>query len=108
LTAHLLPNFDEFTVGYRDRSAVIRPDHHFDPSFFAYYREAASQGGILSNVLTIGGLVRGSWRRTLKPKVVEVDVRLLGPLEPPELAAVEVAAERFGRFLDRPTVLRVL
>ncbi|MBA2680086.1 MAG: winged helix DNA-binding domain-containing protein, partial [Ktedonobacteraceae bacterium] len=31
-TAHLLPNFDEYTVGYKDRSAVIDASHiqHFD------------------------------------------------------------------------------
>jgi hypothetical protein len=107
-TAHLLPNFDEFTVAYRDRGAVIHPDLRFDPSFFAYYREAAPQGGILSNVVTIGGLVRGSWRRTLAPKVVEVEVRLLGPLDAAEMAAVERAAGRLGRFLERPAALRLV
>jgi hypothetical protein len=107
-TAHLLPNFDEFTVAYRDRGAVIHPDLRFDPSFFAYYREAAPQGGILSNVVTIGGLVRGSWRRTLAPKVVEVEVRLLGPLDAAEMAAVERAAGRLGRFLERLAELRLV
>ncbi len=108
LTAHLLPNFDEFTVAYRDRDAVIHPDLRFDPSFFAYYREAAPQGGILSNVVTIGGLVRGSWRRRLASKVVEVEVRLLARLDAPEMAGVERAAQRLGRFLERPADLRLV
>ncbi len=108
LTAHLLPNFDEFTVAYRDRDAVIHPDLRFDPSFFAYYREAAPQGGILSNVVTIGGLVRGSWRRRLASKVVEVEVRLLAPLDAAEMAGVERAAQRLGRFLERPADLRLV
>lgn len=101
LTAHLLPNFDEFTVAYRDRRAVLDPDLPFDPTLFANYREAAPLSGVLSNVLTIGGTVRGSWRRTLTLKAVKVEVRLLGPLAPALEAAVERAAEQFGRFLHR-------
>ena len=108
LVAHLLPNFDEFTVGYRDRGALLHPEVAFDPTFFAYYREASPQGGILSNVVTIGGTVRGSWRRALTPGTVRVEVRLLGPLQPAELAAVETAAHQLGRFLQRKAELRVL
>ncbi len=108
LTAHLLPNFDEFTVAYRDRAAVLHPKFVFDPTFFAYYRESAPQGGILSNVVTIGGTVRGSWRRTLTGNAVRVDVWLLGRLEPAEVAAVARAAEQLGSFLQRPAELRLI
>ena len=45
--AHLLPNFDELTVGYRDRSALDHPGGRFDPSLFAF-------GSVLSNVLVMG------------------------------------------------------
>jgi hypothetical protein len=107
-TAHLLANFDEYTVAYRDRGALIHPQVRFDPTFFAYYRDAAPEGGILSNVVTIGGLVRGAWRRTLAAKAVQVEVRLLGPLDSAERAAVEEAAARFGRFLERPASLRLV
>jgi len=107
LTAHLLPNFDEFTVAYRDREAVLHPEFAFDPTFFSYYREAAPQGGILSNVVTIGGTVRGAWRRTLAANGVRVDVWLLGPLTAAEVAAVERAAEQFGSFLGRPAELHL-
>jgi Winged helix DNA-binding domain len=96
-TAHLLPNFDEFTVAYRDRGALLDPELPFDP-----------QGGILSNVVTVGGIVRGSWRRTLTPKAVRVEVRLLGALVPAVRTAVERAAEQLGRFLERKADLRVV
>jgi len=106
LTAHLLPNFDEFTVAYRDRGAVLHPKVAFDPSFFSYYREAAPQGGILSNVVTVGGTIRGSWRRTLTSGSVRVEVRLLVPLDPAEMAAVDRAAKQLARFLQRTADLR--
>ncbi len=103
--AHLLPNFDEYTVAYRDRGAVLHPDRPFDPSFFSYYREAAPQGGILSNVLTVTGRVRGAWRRNLQRRGVRVEIRLLDSLDPAEKAAVEQSAARYGRFLGLPVEL---
>ncbi|HEV2218618.1 MAG TPA: winged helix DNA-binding domain-containing protein [Candidatus Dormibacteraeota bacterium] len=99
-TAHLLPNFDEYTVAYRDRSALLDPKVPFDAASFAYYRDASPMGGILSNVVTIGGRVRGSWSRTIMPGRVKIEVRPLAPLSRGEIAAVRQAAARLGRFLD--------
>ena len=96
--AHLLPNFDEYTVAYRDRAAAVDDDRPFEPGLFSF-------GSILSNVLTIGGRVRGSWRRTVAGRGVRVAVRSLDRLEPSEAAAVEEAAQRLGRFLERPVEL---
>ena len=103
--AHLLPNFDEYTVAYRDRSALLDPAVPFDASSFAYYRDASPMGGILSNVVTIAGRVRGAWSRTLTPGRVRVDVRLLAPLSPTEAGSVQRAAARLGRFLAADVVL---
>lgn len=93
--AHLLPNFDEYTVSYRDRTAAIDPDLPFDPALFSY-------GNILSNVLTIGGRVRGSWRQKVSGTRLRVEVRLLAPLTPVEVNAVMAVAERMERYLRRP------
>ncbi len=96
--AHLLANFDELTVAYRDRSDAGHPDGRFDPRLFGF-------GSILSNVLVIGGKVRGAWRRAAGPKSVRVQVRLLGPLRPAEKAAVDRAADRMSGFLELPVEL---
>jgi hypothetical protein len=96
--AHLLPNFDEYTVGYRDRAAALHPDRPFDPTFFSF-------GSILANVLVIGGLVRGSWRRLVGRATVRVEIRLLGKLSGAERAAVETAGRRLGEYLERPLEL---
>ena len=89
--AHLIPNFDELTVAYRDRSELGAP-----PGL-----------QVLSNVLTIGGRVRGSWRRTLAPGRVRIEVSLRTPADGVEAAAIDEAAAGYGRFLGRtPTVRR--
>lgn len=97
--AHLLPNFDEFTVAYRDRSALLDGSIPFDPTFFAYYRDSTPMGGVLSNVLTIGGRVRGAWSRTIARSTVRVDIRPLAPLSAQESRDVKRQVTRLGRFL---------
>jgi hypothetical protein len=91
--AHLLPNWDEYTVAYRDRSEVMHAARLHD-SFFT-----------LSNVVTIGGKIRGGWRRTLGQKAVRVEIDALDKLEPAEKASLEEAGRRFGRYLERPVEL---
>jgi hypothetical protein len=101
LVAHLLPNFDEFTVAYRDREALLHPELAFDPKLFAYYRDSTPMGGMLSSIVTINGRVRGAWRRKLEPRKVKVEVRTVAPMSRIEEDAVKAAAEQYGRFLER-------
>lgn len=96
--AHLLANFDEYTVAYRDRAAMVHADRPFEPALFSF-------GSILSNVVTVGGRVRGAWRRTVARGGVRVEVRLLDRLAPAEAGAVEDAGHRLGRFLGYPVEL---
>jgi hypothetical protein len=95
--AHLLPNFDEYTVSYRDRSAIL-DGRAFDPRLFPF-------GSVLSNVVTIAGQVRGAWRRVDRSALLRLEVRLLGRMAKPERLATEAAAERLGRFLGKPVQL---
>lgn len=100
--AHLLPNFDEYTVGYRDRTAILDPAYPFEPSAFAYFHEATPMGGLLSNIVTFDGRLRGPWSRTLLgTDRVRVEVRPLATLPAGEAAAVDAARERYARFLGR-------
>ena len=96
--AHLLPNFDEYTVGYADRAAILHPVHPFRPELFAF-------SSILANVVTVGGQVCGAWRRVTSPKGVRVEVRPLAKLPPTERAAVETAAGRLARFIESPVAV---
>ena len=98
VAAHLLPNFDEYTVGYRDRSALIPTGGRFDRSLYSF-------GSILSNILTIDGVVRGAWRRSFVRDGVLIEIRLSERLAARESAAVAEAGRAMGRFLGRPVKL---
>jgi len=91
--AFLLPAFDEYTVAYKDRGAVLDPAH-------APLVNAG--GGILGPTVVVGGRVVGTWKRELKKDSVVVSTNLFAPLKASERRAVEEAAERYGAFLGLP------
>ena len=109
MVAHLLPNYDEYTVAYRDRAEILHAGQPFDPALFARAgtsrTSSISFASVLSNVVTVGGRVRGSWRRTVARGGVRVEIQPLDRFKRAETAAVEDAAGRLGRFLERPVEL---
>lgn len=94
----LLPGFDEFLLGYTDRSAVLDPAHAQKIQPFA--------NGQFSSTLLVGGRVAGTWKRTPGPRSVEIVVQPFAPLSRAALRSLRDAAERYGRFLGLPAVLR--
>ncbi len=96
-TAHLLPNFDEYTVAYQDRDALYI-DGSFDP-------RQSSFGRVLGNVVIVDGRVRGAWRRTTTSGVLRLQIRLLRELEVAERQAVDEAGRVLARFLSKPVEL---
>ncbi len=93
-TAYLLPNYDEYTVGYRDRSAILDAPQ-------------VSEGGlsnnslVLGNVIILDGRVVGTWRRTLTRSSVTGETISFAPPGKAAARAVNAAAQRYAAFLQR-------
>lgn len=96
--AYLLPNYDEYMVGYTDRSAI------FDEANTANLHTHA-RGSILTNTIVVNGQVCGTWTRTLKKNAVALEPHLVLPLTRAESQAVVAAAERYGAFLARSVTI---
>lgn len=93
-TAHLLSNYDEYTVAYADRNPIRATDH---------IRRFDSRGDtIFNNVVLIDGRVAGTWKRTVQKTAVQVAVTPFRSLTEDESAAVVATARRYGRFLELP------
>ena len=92
-TIYLLPNFDEYTVGYTDRSAIFDALHmnKLDP-----------RGGILTNTMVLDGQVVGTWKRAFKKNAVVIEANPFTPLSNTETRAFAASANRFGAFLRLP------
>ena len=85
----LLPEFDEYLVGYSDRSAML------DPDAAAY----VFGENIFNPVIVVDGRVCGTWQRSLRKGAVELSARFFAPAGAREQAAFEAEARRYGEFL---------
>jgi hypothetical protein len=92
--AHLLPNYDEYFIGFRDRGAILQ----------AVARDAlpVDRGEVLSaHLVVLDGQVVGGWRRVQTARASTVRVTPAVALRDADRAAVEAAAARYGAFLER-------
>lgn len=93
-SAFLLPSYDEYLLGYRDRRAVLDP---------AFANQIVPGGnGVFRPIVVVNGRVVGTWRRTIRRTKVLVSLDPFEPLPPMHMDAIVAAAERYGRFLQLP------
>jgi hypothetical protein len=91
-SVHLLPAFDEYLIGYCDRSASL---------LLTDNPKAVSSNGIFYPVIVLNGQVIGTWKRTSKIEKVIVKTNFF---QSPNLhlkSLIEEEANRFGQFLNK-------
>jgi len=89
-SCHLLPAYDEYTVAYQDRSAIMTS---------RVAARADSGHGIFYPPIVIDGQVAGTWSRVLKKDAVAITCRLFAPLDRRQQQALAAAAQRYAKFL---------
>jgi hypothetical protein len=88
----LLPAFDTYLLGYKNRDLLVPPEHA---------RRVNAGGGIVHPVLLVDRAVTGTWRIRRRSNQVEV---IVDPFErlPARLdAALRAEVADIGRFLGR-------
>ncbi len=96
--ALLLPPYDEYTVAYRDRSAIGAP-----PASAKSFGEST----LLGPVIVLDGTVVGTWRRALGPRDVRITLSPWRRLATRDRAAIDGAVERYATFVDRRAVIEL-
>lgn len=99
--ALLLPNYDEYLMAYKDRSAVI-------DSSRAAANIVARSNGAFPHHLVIDGILEGSWRREIKGNAVMIEVAPYEKLTPAQNRAVMNAVDCYGEFLGLPASLSIV
>ncbi len=84
---HLLPNYDELLIAFKDRSALLDP------------RVTPRTGVLSSHFVLIGGRIVGGFRRTLTKRDVVIKAELLRPLTAVERKGLDKAAARYAESL---------
>lgn len=88
---YLLPNFDEYVVGYTDRSAIFDDEH-------TRYLDVR-QSPLAQHIVLIKGRIAGTWKRTVTKDSLVLEARLFSQPRQAEVRAVGLAAKRLSAFL---------
>ena len=93
-SVHLLPNYDEFVIAYRDGYDVLAPE----------VRENLKkrEGALMVHIVIKDGRVVGGWRRTVGKREIVVEMDLLTTLSKKEQAALKRAVEKYARHMEMP------
>lgn len=94
---HLLPGFDEYLLGYRDRSAVLAAEH--------VDRIVPGGNGVFRATLVLDAMVRGTWRRARRGGAMTLDVTPFTRITAAQKKEVDAAASRYAAFLGVPVAL---
>jgi hypothetical protein len=96
----VLPGFDEFLLGYKDRSLMLAEEH----------KQAIIPGGngVFQSTVVRDGRVVGTWKRTTGKKQTVVNVQALEKLSAREGSQVERAFEAYANYLGTPVEVRIL
>lgn len=90
---HLLPGFDEYVLGYKDRGGVLAPEHAS--------KIVPGNNGIFMPALVVDGQVIGTWTRTRTRTGVTLTLHPFARLTAPD-DSIAAAAERYGAFIGLP------
>ncbi len=94
----VLPGFDEYLLGYKDRSMMLDDAH----------KQAIIPGGngVFQSTIVRAGRVVGTWKRTVGAKAVTVDARPLVELSAADRSRVSAACEPYAAYLGLPLRVR--
>lgn len=95
-SAFALPGFDEYLLGYKDRSAVLDAAHAG--------KVCPGGNGMFASTIVVNGRVVGIWKRTIRKSVVEITATPFSALNKDERRAFNEAAGRYAEFIGLPAV----
>ncbi|CAN5119462.1 winged helix DNA-binding domain-containing protein [soil metagenome] len=91
---HALPGFDEYLLGYQDRTAPLHLDH--------FPRIVPGNNGMFMPTIVVDGEVVGTWKRTLASREVVVTPVPFGSLTMAQAKGFAAASARYGSFVGKP------
>ena len=89
--AYLLPAFDEFMIGYKDRSAMMLPKNK---------SAVMSVNGIFWPVIVVNGMVTGLWKRVLAKNRAKVSFEFFRGARPVDPGVIDDLKRESQRVID--------
>ena len=94
-SVHLLPNYDEYFIGFKDRSAIGKLVNPLRPE--------DNSVALNAHIVILDGQIAGGWRRTVKKDMVAIEWKPITELTKAQRQAVAASADKYGKFLDLST-----
>ena len=91
---YLLPGFDQYLIGYKDRSHALAPEHT--------KAVMGAGNGLFSPTIVIDGRIAGTWKRTIKKNAVIVETNPFEPLTAAQNKALSHAVDEYSKFIGLP------
>ena len=95
-TTYLLAGFDEYILGYKDRSACLEPQ---------YSKHVMLPNGIFNQVIVLDGQIVGTWKRTFKKDTVEIQTYPFHPLPEFTQHPIALSARAYAKFALKALIL---
>jgi hypothetical protein len=96
---HLLPNYDEYFIAYKDRSAVADPE--------LFQRAPVVMRYLYGYIAVLNGRLIGGWKRTIEKHRVVVEARFPRPLDKDGRDALDVASAQLSAYFGKPVEVTV-
>ena len=95
-TAFLLPAFDEYILGYSDRTVTLEQPH---------FKKAVSNNGIFYPTIIFNGKVVGTWKHSFKENNIVIRLSPFNALTPTLRRSIALAAKHYSRFIEVPVLI---
>ena len=89
---HLLPSYDEYLLGYKDRTDVLPLEH---------YSKAFTNNGLFFPIVLHNGQVIGNWDKSEKKKSVDLEYSWFRQVADMNEETLERERQKFARFLGK-------
>lgn len=90
-TAFLLPGFDEYMLGYRDRSAALDTEHG--------QKIVPGNNGMFLATIVINGKIEGLWKKKPLSKSMTLSALPFAKITPRDHVLLRRAADHYGEFI---------
>jgi hypothetical protein len=87
---YLLPVYDEYIIGYKDRSAILE------------YKQSLKIGPVFKYdcMIIFNGQITGTWKRTMKTSAIELEYDFFADINDVQKRLFEKAIKEMARFYD--------
>jgi hypothetical protein len=93
----LLPGFDEYMLGYTDRTLILAAQHAG--------KIVPGNNGMFMPTIIVDGRVKGLWKRVLKKDKISIDIIPFEKFTKAKMKAITLEARKYGDYLGKSVSL---